>query len=137
MNISHADFLPAPTDDQPAYIEHSLALTGLGPEGLLIALGNESSNRSVATVVREVERIQHLASRDIVVELCTLGVYVWVAHRDHNIEGLGRLEVLDPRVFVQNAWHVLQGSGDTKGAVLAACWLMRSRLEVMARDVVP
>lgn len=131
MCSSCVPFIPAPIDDAAPYVEHSLALTGLGVRGLLVAFSLiPTKDSSVSVVVREVERTMHRSTSEEILMLCRSAVERWKAYSVRLDSLLGTFEIRDPRSFIDAAWPCLREFGTTDGAIIAACWLIQDRIEI-------
>lgn len=136
MTVPKEPFMPAPKDDSPSHVEHAVALTGLGPTGILLGLAVADRAASVAELVRIVENVQHQSPHYCTVELEHEGSQVWEFHKISQKYQIDNARILDPRSFVDAHWGAVFSSySPVLGALLAAGWLLESRLEVRVRDL--
>lgn len=123
-----------PVDQEPAVVEHSMALCGLGPEGLLIALGAHSAGDSVGQLVTKVEMLRHRSSPDNRFHAIAEGIEKWKqASANPPRALLASATILDPRSFLSRL-HADSTEPDTLGALLGSFWLMRAKVEAFTDD---
>lgn len=123
-------WLEAPTDNAASHVEHAMALTGLGVDGLLIALAISSEHSSVAELAKAVERAKHARTPTDVVALVHAGAKAWRLHRQVDDGSFPNQVMIDQRAFAERFPEQTGFEGPSHELpLLAACWLMNQRIE--------
>lgn len=137
MTLPFFEASQAPTDMTEPQYEHSMALSGLGPQRLLLALGFCEWSKSISSIVTVVDHLIHeqaiSLNRD---SILSLGVDAWKnCSSSPSMADIIKVTILDPRNFVQQFHEKIHNTGSESRSILAACFLIRERIDAYVEEL--